>query len=66
MHSKALSYSRKLGTGRLESLKIMLPITDDGQPDYVFMEEFGRRLMLKKYRQYLRYLENNKHYKLGS
>ena len=66
MQNKAFSYSRKLGTGRLESLKIMLPVTADGQPDYIFMEDFGRRLMLKKYRQYLRYLENNKHYKLGS
>lgn len=35
---------------------IMLPITDDGQPDYDFMEEFGRKMMSNKYNQYLKHL----------
>jgi len=55
MQNKAFSYSRKLGTGRLENLKIMLPVTDAGQPDYDFMEEFGRKMMSNKYNQYLAY-----------
>lgn len=57
MQNKAFSYSRKLGTVRLKNLKIMLPATDDGQPDYNFMEEFGRKMMLNKYNQYLEYLK---------
>ena len=56
MQNKAFSYSRKLGTGRLENLKIMLPVTDTGQPDYDFMEEFGRKMMSNKYNQYLAYI----------
>ncbi len=59
MQNKAFSYSRKLGTGRLENLKIVLPVTDSGQPDYDFMESFGRKLMASKYHQYLRFLELN-------
>ena len=55
----AFSYSRKLGTGRLENLKIVLPVTDSGQPDYDFMESFGRKLMANKYHQYLRFLKWN-------
>ena len=34
----------------------MLPVTDDGQPDYDFMEEFGRKMMSNKYNQYLAFL----------
>ena len=55
--SKLFSYSRKLGTGRANKLQIMLPVTDDGQPDYDFMEEFGRKMMSNKYNQYLAYLK---------
>ena len=54
--NKAFSYSRKLGTGRLENLKIMLPVTDAGEPDYDFMESFGRKMMSNKYNQYLSFL----------
>ena len=53
MQNKAFSYSRKLGTGRLENLKIMLPVTGSGEPDYDFMESFGRKMMSNKYHQYL-------------
>ena len=56
LQNKAFSYSRKLGTGRLENLKIMLPVTDAGQPDYDFMESFGRKMMSNKYNQYLAFL----------
>lgn len=58
MQNKAFSYSRKLGTGRLENLKIMLPVTDDGKPDYDFMESFGRKMMINKYNQYLAFINN--------
>jgi len=56
MQNKSFSYSRKLGTGRLENLKIMLPVTSAGQPDYDFMESFGRKMMSNKYSQYLSFL----------
>ena len=59
MQKKAFSYSRKLGTERLENLKIMLPVTDAGEPDYDLMEQFGRKMMLNKYNQYFRFLKLN-------
>ena len=49
----AFSYSRKLGTGRLQRLSVMLPVTDSGEPDYAYMAEYvqqKRNAMLAKYR----------------
>lgn len=34
-----------------------MPVTDGDKPDYNFMEEYGKTLMTKKYRQYLDYLD---------
>lgn len=56
MQNKAFSYSRKLGTARLENLKIMLPVTNTGEPNYDFMEKFGKKIVINKYIQYLTYL----------
>lgn len=58
MQSKSFSYSRKLGTARANKLQIMLPADDNNEPDYEFMEECGRKIMAKKYIQYLKYLES--------
>lgn len=54
---KAFSYSRKLGTARLKKLKIMLPVNDQGQPDYAYMEQYTKNMMYKKYQQYLEFLD---------
>lgn len=35
----------------------MLPVTDSGEPDYEYMEQYGRAMMANKYRQYLKYLQ---------
>ena len=47
--------------GNKDSIKherIMLPVNDNGEPNYEFMEDCGRRMMAKKYIQYLKYLES--------
>ena len=36
----------------------MLPVTDDGAPDYEYMEQYAKNLMLRKYKQYLSYLNS--------
>jgi len=51
-----LSISNK----RAKNIQIMLPVTDDGQPDYEYMEQYAKNMMLKKYNQYLSYLEHKK------
>ena len=49
------NYGYKMGTGRLKRQRIMLPITDDGQPDYAFMEQYIKAVMFGKYKKYLEY-----------
>lgn len=58
MQSKSFSYSRKLGTARANKLQVMLPVNGNNELDYDFMEECGRKMMAKKYIQYLKYLES--------
>lgn len=59
MQSKSFSYSRKLGTARANKLQVMLPVDDNDEPDYDFMEECGRKMMARKYMQYLKFLESS-------
>ena len=45
-----------LSLKRAKKARIMLPI-DNNEPDYDFMEDCGRKMIAKKYVQYLKYLE---------
>lgn len=56
MQKEAFSYSRKLGTARLKRLHIMLPVTDSGEPDYDYMAQYTKNMMLRKYEQYLAFI----------
>ena len=42
--------------GRLMRTKIMLPVDDSGSPDYDYMEQHTRNMMVKKYKHYLDYI----------
>lgn len=44
---------------RAKRLRIMLPVTDSGEPDYEYMEQYVKNMMLRKYRQYLAFLEQS-------
>ena len=35
----------------------MLPVTDSGEPDYEYMEQYAKNMMLCKYQQYLTFLQ---------
>lgn len=59
MQSECFSYSRKLGTARAKRMQVMLPVTDSGEPDYKYMEQYVTNMMLRKYRQYLAFLEQS-------
>ena len=50
------NFNREINDARLNKMQIMLPVTDSGQPDYDFMESFGRKMMSNKYNQYLAFL----------
>lgn len=43
--------------GRMKRLEIMLPVTDAGRPDYEYMEQYVKNMMLHKYEQYLGFIE---------
>lgn len=57
MQSECFSYSRKLGTARAKRMQVMLPVTDSGEPDYKYMEQYSKNMMLRKYQQYLTFLQ---------
>lgn len=41
---------------RAKRLRIMLPIDDSGEPDYAYMEQYAKNMMLRKYKQYLEFI----------
>ena len=50
------SYGYKFSQKRIQRQTIKLPITNKGNPDYEYMEQYTKNIMLKKYKQYLNYL----------
>ena len=46
-------FSHEIKDKALVRERVLLPVTDSGQPDYDFMESFGRKMMSNKYNQYL-------------
>lgn len=42
---------------RAKRLRIMLPVTDSGEPDYEYMEQYAKNMMLRKYQQYLTFAQ---------
>lgn len=57
MQRKNYNYSRKMGTERLKKQKIMLPAVNEDEPDYAYMEQYIRNIMVKKYQAYIDYIE---------
>lgn len=50
------TYGYKFNGQRMERQKILLPVNEEGRPDYEFMEQYGKQIMLQKYQQYLNYV----------
>lgn len=54
--SEKYSFNREINDTRIKKEKILLPINENGKPDYVFMENYMRKKeteLLEKYRQYI-------------
>lgn len=56
--SEKYDFNREINDYRISREKIMLPVTDLGEPDYQFMEEYMKALILKKRKQYQCYVED--------
>lgn len=55
--SSVYNYGKQVREKVLKRFRIMLPITDDGEPDYQFMEDYIRELMAEKKKQYRGYVK---------
>lgn len=42
---------------RMKKLEMMLPVNDDGEIDILYMEQYATNMLLKKYEQYLAFLD---------
>ena len=49
------NYGNQLSSEDLVSKKILLPV-NSGKPDFEYMDQYGKNMMLKKYKQYLAFL----------
>ena len=58
MHTK-YDFSREMTDPRLQREKIIIPITKEGNPDYSYMEQYIKNIMIRKYSEYLSYLERD-------
>ena len=60
------NYGYKFNRDRMLRQLLSVPITSTGEPDYDFMESFGRKMMWNKYHQYLEFSvtpHTNRHFK---
>ncbi|MDD7592656.1 MAG: restriction endonuclease subunit S [Peptoniphilaceae bacterium] len=51
------SYGYKFKEKRMHRQKLMLPVTDAGDPDYEYMEQYAKNMMWRKYEQYLAFID---------
>lgn len=53
------NFNREINDARIRNMQIMLPVADSGEPDYEYMEQYAKNMMLRKYRQYLAFLDQS-------
>lgn len=58
---KNFNFNREINDSRIRTLQIMLPVDKEENPDYEYMERYSMNLILKKYKQYISFLEKKKH-----
>lgn len=51
------SHGYKRNKEHLAGDKVMLPVTDSSEPDYEYMEQYAKNMMLRKYQQYLTFAQ---------
>ena len=55
------TYGYKFNANRMARQKILLPTTDDGSPDYEYMEQYTKSIMYRKLTSYLSYVQKQHH-----
>lgn len=51
------NFNREINDARIKKMRVMLPVSDDGKPDYKYMEQYAKNMMLRKYEQYLAFID---------
>lgn len=54
------NFNREINDARIKKMQVMLPVTDAGKPDYEYMEQYAKNMMLRKYEQYLAFIESGR------
>ncbi len=57
MQKQKFGYLYKFNAERMAHTSIMLPVTESDEPDYHFMEFYGKLMFAGKYEQYLSAIE---------
>lgn len=58
--SSKYNFNREINDMRIEKEKILLPITNNGEPDYPYMEQYMMNIEYMKRMQYLDHMESQK------
>jgi hypothetical protein len=56
--SKKYNFNREINDKRIKREKIMLPVNDEGEPDYEYMEQYMKNIISIKYKKYLQYIKS--------
>lgn len=51
------NFNREINDLRIRKMRIMLPVNSNDEPDYQFMEDYMKELMVAKRKQYQEYVE---------
>lgn len=51
------NFNREINDMRIKKMQVMLPVDNDGKPDYAYMEQYAKNMMLRKYEQYLAFID---------
>lgn len=56
--SDKYSFNREINDFRISNEKVLLPVNEDGNPDYEYMEQYIKNIMCNQYKRYLDFLED--------
>lgn len=53
---KLFQYARKWRPSRMVKSKLMLPVTENGVPDFKYMEQYIKNILINKYQKYIKFI----------
>lgn len=55
--SQKYNFNREINDKRISREIILLPLNDEGEPDYEYMEKYSKNLLCEKIQRYIKYVE---------